>query len=72
MLTTTSPTARTIVTIAHLRMAIWDPNGGLTATAVQDTIDFLTNIAALPPGLKAGDVSDLSYLNAVLDEIRRQ
>ena len=57
---------------AHLRMAIWDTNGGPTVQNVQGTIDFLTEAASLPRGLKASDVADLSYLNEVLDEIGRQ
>jgi ABC-type nitrate/sulfonate/bicarbonate transport system substrate-binding protein len=57
---------------AHLRAGIWNANGGLTSENVQYTIDFLTNIAALPSGLKVEDVADLSYLNAVLNVIGRQ
>jgi ABC-type nitrate/sulfonate/bicarbonate transport system substrate-binding protein len=57
---------------SYLKLQVWDPNGGLTATNVQFTIDFLTKNAGLTPGLKAQDVSDLSYLNAVLGEIGRK
>jgi ABC-type nitrate/sulfonate/bicarbonate transport system substrate-binding protein len=57
---------------AHLQLGIWSANGGLTTENVQSTIDFLTSIGSLPPGLKASDVADLSYLSAVLDEIGRQ
>lgn len=57
---------------AHLRAGIWDSNGGLTQQNIQHTIDFLTNIDALPKGLKVEDVADLSYLKSVLDEIGRQ
>lgn len=60
------------VSQAHLRMAIWDANGGLTARNVQGTVDFMTEIGSLPRGPKASDVADLSYLNEVLDEIGRQ
>jgi NitT/TauT family transport system substrate-binding protein len=57
------------VSQAHLRMAIWDPNGGPATQDVQGTIDLLTEMASLPRGLRASDVADLSYLNEVLDEI---
>ncbi len=57
---------------SHLQLGIWSANGGLTTDNVQSTIDFLTSMGALSPGLKASDVADLSYLNAVLDEIGRQ
>jgi ABC-type nitrate/sulfonate/bicarbonate transport system substrate-binding protein len=55
-----------------LRMGIWDANGGLTAENVQYTLDFLAKTDAGLAGLKAEDVADLSYLNAVLDEIGRK
>lgn len=47
-------------------------NGGYTMESVQANIDFLVETAVLSPGLKPDDVADLSYLNAVLDEIGRQ
>ncbi len=56
----------------HLENGIWDPNGGLTDANVQGTIDYLTGIGSLPQGLRSGDVTDLSYLNEVLDEIGRK
>ena len=56
---------------SHLRMDIWDVNGGLTPENVQSTIDFLTEAHALPAGLTAAQVSDLSYLNAVLADLGR-
>ena len=51
---------------------IWDLNGGLTAGNIQDTIDFLVAIEKLPEGLGVEDVADLSYLEAVLEEMGRQ
>jgi ABC-type nitrate/sulfonate/bicarbonate transport system substrate-binding protein len=57
---------------SHLRNRIWDANGGLTEEKVQDTLAFLTKIGALQPGVQVKDVADLSYLNAVLDEVGRQ
>ncbi len=56
----------------HLQRGVWDPNGGLTKENIQYTIDFLVSIKALPAGTKVDDVSDLSYLNAVLNEIGRK
>jgi ABC-type nitrate/sulfonate/bicarbonate transport system substrate-binding protein len=56
---------------AHLQMGIWHANGGLTVENVQYTLDFLTNTGALQPGFKVEDVTDLSYLKVVLDELGR-
>ncbi len=57
---------------AHLRMRIWDANGGMTSENLQHTLDFLINMAALAPGAQVKEFADLSYLNAVLEEIRRR
>ncbi len=56
---------------SHLRAGIWNPDGGLTAADVQYTIDFLVKAEALPAGLTATQVSNLSYLDDVLGEIGR-
>jgi ABC-type nitrate/sulfonate/bicarbonate transport system substrate-binding protein len=56
---------------AHLQMGIWHSDGGLTVENVQYTLDFLTGTGALQPGFKVEDVTDLSYLKAVLDESGR-
>lgn len=56
----------------YLNANAWDPNGALTEENIQYTLDFLTGIEAVPAGLKVEDVADLSYLNAVLEEIGRQ
>lgn len=56
----------------YLAQKMWDVNGGLTPESTQATIDFLVAASALPPGLKSRDVADLSFLNAVLDEIGRK
>ena len=66
------PAAAKQVGDVYLKANVWDPNGSLTRENVQYTIDFLTGIKSLPAGLKADDVADLSYLNAVLDEIGRR
>jgi ABC-type nitrate/sulfonate/bicarbonate transport system substrate-binding protein len=57
---------------ACLQGGMFDPNGGLTKENVQYTLDFLANTKAVPASLKVEDVADLSYLNAVLDEIGRR
>jgi ABC-type nitrate/sulfonate/bicarbonate transport system substrate-binding protein len=56
----------------YLAAKIWDPNGGVTPEIVQSTLDFLSAGGILPAGSKVEDVANLSYLNAVLDEIGRQ
>ena len=57
---------------SHLRMDIWDQNGGLTIERVQKTLDFLVAAQGLPDGLQADHVADLSYLDAVLADIGRE
>lgn len=57
---------------ACLQSGTFDPNGGLTEENVQSTLDFLTQVKAVPAGLKVGDVADFSLLNAVLNEIGRR
>lgn len=49
----------------------WDQNGGMTVDKVQYTLDFLADIEALPTRMTAEQVTDLSYLEAVLDEMGR-
>lgn len=56
---------------SHLRAGIWNPDGGLTDADIQDTIDFLVKAEALPAGLTVTQVSNLSYLDEVLNEIGR-
>lgn len=57
---------------AYLAMGLWHPNGGFTQENTQATLDFLTEAEFVPGGLTLSQVVDLSYLNAVLDEIGRQ
>ena len=57
---------------AYLLEEIWDPNGQLSSENVQATLGFLSAAGILPADLKVEDVADLSYVNAVLDEIGRQ
>jgi ABC-type nitrate/sulfonate/bicarbonate transport system substrate-binding protein len=55
-----------------LERRMWDLNGAYTLEAIQAKIDWYAEGGDLPAGLNAADVADLSYLNAVLDEIGRQ
>lgn len=54
------------------QLKVWDVNGALTPENLQYSIDYFVLKSSLLPGTKLGDVADLSYLNAVLDEIGRQ
>jgi ABC-type nitrate/sulfonate/bicarbonate transport system substrate-binding protein len=56
---------------AYLQKEMWHPNGQLSAENIQATLDFLKAADMLPADLNAEDAADLSYLNAVLDEIGR-
>jgi ABC-type nitrate/sulfonate/bicarbonate transport system substrate-binding protein len=49
----------------------WDVNGRYTPAIVQRDIDFMSTAIGQRRGLKAGDVADLTFLNAVLDDIGR-
>jgi NitT/TauT family transport system substrate-binding protein len=51
---------------------VWDVNGGYTIDKLQDNIDFLHDTAGVDLTLSASEISDLSYLSAVLDEIGRK
>ncbi len=55
----------------YLAQEIWDLGGGYTLESVQTTIDFLQEFGDLAPELGASDVADVSYYEAVLDEIGR-
>lgn len=54
---------------AYLAANVWNPNGGITTENLQQTLEFLKKTNALSGELQASDLADLSYLNAVLDEI---
>jgi ABC-type nitrate/sulfonate/bicarbonate transport system substrate-binding protein len=56
----------------YLAEEIWDVNGRYTLDLVQENIDFLVAAGGLETSLTADRVADLSYLNAVLDEIGRE
>jgi ABC-type nitrate/sulfonate/bicarbonate transport system substrate-binding protein len=56
----------------YLSSQFWDPNGQITAGNIQATLDFLRAGDMLSSDLTVEQFADLSYLNAVLDEIGRQ
>jgi NitT/TauT family transport system substrate-binding protein len=53
-------------------LKVWDVNGALTTENLQYSIDYFEVKSSLQSGTKVNDVADLSYLNAVLDEIGRR
>jgi NitT/TauT family transport system substrate-binding protein len=57
---------------AYLARDSWRVNGNLTRTAVAASLDFFIQTGSLPAGLNADQVSDLSYLDAVLQEMGRK
>lgn len=56
----------------YLARNIWDANGGMTREGIAYSVDFFTRTGSLPEGLNADKVSDLSYLEQVLEEIGRK
>lgn len=56
----------------YLEQEIWDASGTYTLETVQAIVEFSQQYGELPPELTAKDVADLSYYDAVLDEIGRQ
>jgi ABC-type nitrate/sulfonate/bicarbonate transport system substrate-binding protein len=56
----------------YLAINAFDVNGGMDEESLRYSIAFLANASAFEAGLKSSDVADLSYLNAVLDEIGRK
>jgi ABC-type nitrate/sulfonate/bicarbonate transport system substrate-binding protein len=56
----------------YLSGSTWDLSGEYTLDTVQATMDFMQEYGDLAPELEAKDVADLSYYEAVLDEIGRQ
>jgi ABC-type nitrate/sulfonate/bicarbonate transport system substrate-binding protein len=56
----------------YLENNIWDVNGGMTRDGVAYSVNFFVEGGSLPAELSADKVSDLSYLDAVLNEIGRK
>ncbi|MGH9200443.1 MAG: ABC transporter substrate-binding protein [Vicinamibacterales bacterium] len=58
--------------VTYLENRFWDVNGRYTPEIMQQHLDFAVAAAGLKPGMKASDVSDLTFLNAVLEDIGRK
>ncbi len=56
----------------YLAHNIWKPNGDFSLDDAKYTLDFFVEIGSIPPGLDASKITDVTYLNAVLDEIGRK
>lgn len=56
----------------YLAAQQWDPNGQITMENIQATLDFLRAGDMLAADLTVDQFADLSYLDAVLDEIGRE
>jgi ABC-type nitrate/sulfonate/bicarbonate transport system substrate-binding protein len=67
-----TPDAAQKTAVACLERNFWDVNGRYTPAIVQRNIDFMSTATTQGPGLKASDVADLTFLNAVLDDIGRK
>jgi ABC-type nitrate/sulfonate/bicarbonate transport system substrate-binding protein len=57
---------------AYSASHVWDVNGGLDAQKIQTTMDFIVQAKGLEQPLTVEQVSDLSFLNAALNEIGRK
>ena len=56
----------------YLARTYWNVNANFTQETIQRSLDFAIQSLGVRPDLKAGDLSDLTALKAVLDEIGRQ
>lgn len=56
----------------YLVQEVWDASGSYTLETVRANLDFLKEFGDLPQELAAEEVADLSFYEAVLDEIGRQ
>lgn len=57
---------------AYLARGAWQVNGNLTRESVASSLDFFIQTRSLPAGLDADQVSDLSYLDSVINELGKQ
>lgn len=53
----------------YVERGIFPQDGGLSRDAVQATLNFFEDTGTLEPGLTVDDVSDLSHLEAVVEEL---
>jgi len=56
----------------YFKIKAWNVNGGLTAAKVKTNLDFMKTLDGVDQTATPETVADLSYLNAVLDEIGRK
>jgi NitT/TauT family transport system substrate-binding protein len=56
----------------YMQLKAWDVNGGLTVEKVKANVDFVKTLEGTDPNITPENAADLSYLNAVLDEIGRK
>ena len=54
---------------AYIEREIWDVNGGLTTEDVKYSLDFFTQMGSVPTGLDAAKITDLTYLDAVVQQL---
>ena len=54
---------------AYVERGLFPVNGGLTEENLEYTIDFFVEAEVVEPGITVDQAADLSYLEAVLDEI---
>jgi ABC-type nitrate/sulfonate/bicarbonate transport system substrate-binding protein len=66
------PVAASSAAETYLAHKVWDVNGALSPELLQENIDFLVELSGLAPGITPEEIADLSYLNAVLEEIGRR
>ena len=66
------PAALPLIAEAYFQLNAWDVNGGLDEEAIEYSINFFVEGGSLEAGLTVDNVADLSFLNAVLDEIGRK
>jgi ABC-type nitrate/sulfonate/bicarbonate transport system substrate-binding protein len=66
-----TPDAAIKTAVSCIERRFWDLNGRYTPDAVQRDIDVMVEATGRVQGLHAGDVADLTFLDAVLGEIGR-
>ena len=66
------PATAKVEAARYVQQKFWNLNSALSEQVIQNNIDFLTDAGTLKPGLKPSAVADLTFQNAVLDEIGRR
>ncbi len=65
-------TSAEIAAETYLAQNMWDVNGGLTDSSVNNLLTLMIGTGTLPPETTPNQVADLSFLNQVLDELGRK